>query len=106
MECMEFRFLIKSYLDNELDEKNLRRMMEHIDECPECKGELKLQYLVKEGLYRLGNGGNLDLQKDFELDILASKNKVRALGILNRISSIGFAVAMVIVLFTLIFGII
>lgn len=106
MDCIDSRVFIKPYLDGKLDSKNMKKLMEHVDTCPDCKDELKLQYFLKEGLSRLEYGGSLDLKKDFETSIKESKAKVKILGILNSISVVAFALFSFITLAILILGII
>ena len=43
--------------------------MEHIEECGECKEELSIQFLVKEGLSRLEAGSVFDLKNELEYRI-------------------------------------
>ncbi len=47
----------------------MREFMEHIEECGECKEELSIQFLVKEGLSRLEAGSVFDLKNELEYRI-------------------------------------
>ncbi|MDE6318231.1 MAG: zf-HC2 domain-containing protein, partial [Lachnospiraceae bacterium] len=53
MNCKEAEKMIPSFLNGELDGYDLAEFVEHIEECPECKEELSIQFLVAEGLEQL-----------------------------------------------------
>ncbi len=69
MTCKEAEKLIPVFLEDDLDTDDLREFMEHIDECGECKEELSIQFLVKEGLSRLEAGSVFDLKNELEYRI-------------------------------------
>ncbi len=50
---------------------------EHMRECPGCKEELVIQFLVTEGMQRLEDGDAFDLQRELELRLAEAKRKVR-----------------------------
>jgi len=68
MDCKEVQKSIAAFLNGELSGKEAERFLNHIEQCEECKEELSIQYLVREGTARLEGGGNFDLSKD--LDVL------------------------------------
>ena len=63
MNCKEAEKTIPSFLNDELDGDDLADFLEHIEECPECKEELSIQFLVSEGLEQLEQGNNFNLQE-------------------------------------------
>lgn len=69
MTCKEAEKLIPIFLEDDLDTDDLREFMEHIDECGECKEELSIQFLVKEGLSRLEAGSVFDLKNELDYRI-------------------------------------
>ena len=69
MTCKEAEKLIHVFLEDDLDTYDLREFMEHIEECGECKEELSIQFLVKEGLSRLEAGSVFDLKNELEYRI-------------------------------------
>ena len=69
MTCKEAEKLIPVFLEDDLDTDDLREFMEHIEECGECKEELSIQFLVKEGLSRLEAGSVFDLKNELEYRI-------------------------------------
>ena len=64
MDCKEAEKKIPYFLRDELDGNRLEEFLEHVETCPECKEELSIQFLVTEGLERLENGNNFNLQKE------------------------------------------
>ena len=66
MDCKEVQRNITAFLDGELDGKSSEKFLDHISQCSECKEELSIQYLVKEGTARLEEGGSFDLSKDLD----------------------------------------
>ena len=72
MNCKEVQRNITAFLEGELQGKGAETFLNHISQCPECKEELSIQYLVREGTARLEEGGSFDLSKD--LDILMKQS--------------------------------
>lgn len=62
MNCKETEKMISLFLQDELEGKSLEQFVEHIEQCPECKEELSIQFLVTEGMERLEEGNNFNLQ--------------------------------------------
>lgn len=77
MECKEVQKNITAFLNGELTGKNAESFLHHIEECPECKEELSIQYLVREGTARLEGGGSFDLGKDLDALIDVSYKKIK-----------------------------
>ena len=50
MKCKEAEKEIPSFLNDELDGRDLAEFVDHIEDCPECMEELSIQFLVAEGL--------------------------------------------------------
>ncbi len=61
MDCKEVQKNIAAFLNGELQGKDAERFLNHIENCEECKEELSIQYLVREGTARLEGGGSFDL---------------------------------------------
>ncbi len=77
MDCKEVQKSITAFLNGELHGKNAENFLNHVEECPECKEELSIQYLVKEGTVRLEEGGSFDLSKDLNRLIETSYKKIK-----------------------------
>ena len=74
MNCKEFEKNIPDFIAGKLD---FQEFGEHMRECPGCKEELVIQFLVTEGMQRLEDGDAFDLQRELELRLAEAKRKVR-----------------------------
>lgn len=77
LNCKEADKLIPYFLKNELNNHDLKRFVEHIAGCPDCKEELSIQFLVEEGMNRLEEGGSFDLQSELNKRLEGEKTKMR-----------------------------
>ncbi len=77
MDCKEVQKNITVFLNGELQGKEAERFLNHIEECEECREELSIQYLVREGTARLEGGGSFDLSRDLDELISASYRLIR-----------------------------
>lgn len=66
MNCKEVEKNIPKFINRECTQKEETIMLEHISHCPECKEELTIQFLLKEGINRLENGEGFDLNEELE----------------------------------------
>lgn len=96
---------IAAFLDEELDGRSGEKFLNHIEKCPECREELSIQYLVKEGMVRLEEGGSFDLGKDLKELISGAYKRIKNQRIANAIiySMEAFAVGAVIFILVLVF---
>lgn len=85
MDCIDYRMHMLPYLKHELSVKKTRRLLSHVAECTECKEELKVQYLVMEGMKRLEYGGTFNLEKDFEKSLMVSAREYNKRDILQKL---------------------
>lgn len=77
MNCKEEEKKIPAFLQDDLDFKDLEQFIEHIEECPECKEELTIQFLVSEGLERLEAGQSFNLQNALAARLEEAKHQIR-----------------------------
>lgn len=105
MDCKEVQRNITAFLEEELQGRSAERFLNHISECPECKEELSIQYLVREGIARLEEGGSFDLSKDLEIMIEQSYKSIknRRLAAILVYSLEVFAIIAVIFILVLVF---
>ena len=73
----EFEKNIPEFIAGELDFLTLQEFGEHMQECPRCKEELVIQFLVTEGMQRLEDGDAFDLQRELEIRLTEAKRKVK-----------------------------
>ena len=68
--------LIPQFLDDDLDNQDLSVFLDHIDNCPECKEELTIQFLVRVGMQRLEDGNTFNLVQELERELADAKRKM------------------------------
>ena len=66
MNCKECEKKIPNYIKNELEDEDLEDFIAHVEECPSCKEELSIQYLVTVGVMRLEDDGGFDLTRELD----------------------------------------
>ena len=76
IECKQMEKLIPQFLDDDLDNQDLADFLDHIDNCPECKEELTIQFLVRVGMQRLEDGNTFNLVKELERELADAKRKM------------------------------
>lgn len=77
MTCQEAERLVTPYIRDELSGDELEAFLNHIDECPNCREELEIYFMVDVGLRQLDNGsGTYDIAGDLERKIEDSYLKV------------------------------
>lgn len=77
MDCKEFERLIPDFIDQKLEYLTLKRFCQHVRECPECKEELVIQFLVSEGMARLEEGDAFDLNKELDKRLAEAERKIQ-----------------------------
>lgn len=77
MNCKRCEKLIPRFMNNSLDIDDLREFIEHVEDCPNCKEELTIEFLVKEGLNSLEKGETFDLNGELKRRMLSSNNRVK-----------------------------
>ena len=77
MDCREFERLIPDFVGKKMDYAMTKRFVGHLRNCPNCKEELNIQFLVDEGLVRLEEGSAFDLQKEMHELLQEAVKKVR-----------------------------
>ena len=78
MKCKEAEKLIFLFLEDELEDEDLREFMDHVEKCEECKEELTIQFLVLEGVARLETGNVFDLQKELKIRLSDADHGIRS----------------------------
>lgn len=103
MDCKGYRSLMWPYLKDEIDDKTIDKLLTHVDECKACKEELKMLFMVSEGVRRLENdNAGYNLMDDFESRLNASKNRCEQLRIGNfctlwgSVSLVAFAIGVLV----------
>lgn len=76
MNCKEAEKRIPSFLQDDLDGSKLEEFVEHVENCSECKEELSIQFLVTEGLERLEEGNNFNLQEELLMKLEGAEHRI------------------------------
>ena len=76
MNCKDAEKKIPYFLQDELDGSKLEEFVEHVETCPECKEELSIQFLVAEGLERLEEGNNFNLQRELVTKLEDAEHRI------------------------------
>lgn len=66
MDCNEVVKKIKNFINGEMESREILLFTEHIANCPHCKEELSIEFLVVEGLKKLDSAAAFDLQKELD----------------------------------------
>lgn len=77
MTCKEFEKLIPDYVAKKLDYLTLREFYAHMQSCEECKEELTINFLVKDGLQKLEEGDAYDLHKEWGNRVDETKRRLK-----------------------------
>jgi hypothetical protein len=77
MTCKDADRVIALFLNDDLDNRELADFLNHIDNCPECREELTIQFLVKEGMQRLESGNTFNLKLELELLLKDAKRRLK-----------------------------
>ena len=67
--CKEAAKMVIPYIEEQLCDKDLRKFVNHIQECPECREELETYYIVYKGLMQL------DEKEELPMNIIEALNE-------------------------------
>jgi hypothetical protein len=77
MTCKDAEKLISPFLSDDLDNRELSEFLKHVENCPECKEELTIQFLVLVGMKRLEDGNTFNLRNELDNMLKGAKKKLR-----------------------------
>lgn len=77
MTCKDAEKLIPIFINNELNYRELEQFIDHIEDCPDCKEEMSIQFLITEGMARLEDGSAFDLNWELRNLMDVSKAKIK-----------------------------
>lgn len=103
MDCKDCRHDMWPYLKNELADKRVFELLEHVDSCQDCKNDLKIHFFVSEGISRLeDNRSGYNLLNDFEERLTASRTRCEKLKYNNLVVNLGSVVLLAFVTIVLV----
>ena len=105
MECKEAEKLIRKFIDDELDYGESIEFLEHMQECPNCREELAIQFLVTEGKANLEEGSAFDLQGELNERLEELEKRISRNENLRYFSYVAefFAIVLIIIFLVLVF---
>lgn len=59
MNCLEAQSKIISYIDDDLEDQELKSFILHMQSCKDCMEELELHYILIVGTKQMDEGGNI-----------------------------------------------
>lgn len=71
--------MIEALISGELNENELRQVLEHLEECPSCYDETEVYYMITVGLLKQDHEthtGNADLRTEFKAFIEEKKKEL------------------------------
>lgn len=74
--CKEVEMIIPDFIKQKLEYHDLKKFLEHIETCENCKEELTIQFLIEEGMARLEDGSAFDLQKELNARIQECEKQI------------------------------
>lgn len=77
MDCKETQRCIHLFLKEELDMRTAQKFVEHVHTCSECMEELTIEYLLLEGINRLENAEDIDVQNELDEKLDRVMNRKR-----------------------------
>lgn len=78
--CYNYIKKIPDFLANDMDTDELADFLEHIEMCPECKEELTIELLARDGINSLENGQTFDLNNELNIRLKAAYMKLKRHG--------------------------
>lgn len=106
LDCKQFSGEIQDFLDENLDDAQMGTFLEHLDSCEDCREELTIQYLIREGLDRVETGETFNVQTDLEAFVetqrkrlISREHLVRAAAAAEILTMAAFVVVMCLILF-------
>lgn len=66
MDCKEAQKCIRSFFADELNTGEAKKFVDHVRTCKDCMEELTIEYLLSEGVSRLENADDIDVESELE----------------------------------------
>ena len=79
LQCKQAEKMIPLFIRDDMDRRERRAFLNHVDHCASCLEELSIQFLVVVGMQRLENGDTFDLNRELRSRLDMEKRHVRVL---------------------------
>lgn len=77
MTCRECEKQIPDFIGRKMDYSRMKNFADHVDTCENCREELVIQFLIREGMARLEEGDTFDLQRELRERMEETHRKIR-----------------------------
>ncbi len=79
MNCLEAQSKIIAYIDDDLEDQELKSFILHVQSCKDCMEELELHYILIVGTKQMDEGGNItsDFLKELHGKLNSQLKEVR-----------------------------
>lgn len=79
MNCLEAQSKIIAYIDDDLEDQELKSFILHVQSCKDCMEELELHYILIVGTKQMDEGGNItsDFLKELQEKLNSQLKEVR-----------------------------
>ena len=79
MTCLEAQSMITAFIEDNLDDKELIELIQHMRQCPDCKEELEVYYTLMVGMKQLDNNEKLsnNFAEELERKLSYHENRIR-----------------------------
>lgn len=98
LECKDCEKMIPDFIAQKMNYKTLKRFCDHVLNCPDCREELTIQFLVSEGMNRLEEGDAFDLNHELAKRMVEARKRLSRTERFIRVGSVLEWVAMTAVL--------
>jgi hypothetical protein len=86
LSCKTFEKEIDSFFDDDLDSDDLEAFLAHSESCRDCREELTIRLLIREGLKRLEDGRAFHLGNEYDRMLRTAKNRLKRRFLLQKIA--------------------
>ena len=77
MDCKETERMIPLFLEDNLDNQEMKEFLIHVNSCEDCREELTIQFLISVGLKRLEDGNTFNLAGELEQKLRDAGHKMK-----------------------------
>lgn len=88
MDCKKAMSLISKYIAGDLEYGQIDELLDHIENCPYCKEELEIYYIIQKGLDDADGEGDFNLKKSIKRHISESRNAVKRINMIRALHCI------------------
>ena len=88
MTCKEFSGMVPAFMNDTLDNADLRDFLAHHASCPGCREELEIQYLVDKAFNQMEIGEEINLSRDLPAYLEKESRRLHRRLVLRNIAAV------------------